>query len=251
VVHADAAIQVALQLSRTDGAEHKFGEKALWWGRRGGGLVVETDRDTYTVGKVVLAAGPWITELASLDIELTAARQPLLWLSPVGRSETFTSSQFPVYLWQRRDRTIFYGFPLDETGLKVARHHRGERTAPATLDRAVSDPDVEIVRSFLADAIPSANGRFITGSVCMYTNAPDGHFVIDRLPSDDDVIIVSPCSGHGFKFAPAIGELVADIVGAEASTGDSPFRIDRDVVSDPIIERRPSERRSDKAEPPA
>jgi sarcosine oxidase len=212
VVHADAAIEAMLDLSRIDGAAHRFGERVLRWHKDGSGICVETEQSRYRGERLVLAAGPWINDLAELPMPLVAARQPLLWFVPPAGAQSFDAERFPIYLWQVDDGAIFYGFPRDESGIKVARHHGGPPTNPASLDRDVSRSDVEQARTFLASAMPGLQWTFAEASVCMYTNAADGHFVVDTLPADDRVVVLSACSGHGFKFAPAIGELVADMI---------------------------------------
>ena len=108
---------------------------------------------------------------------------------------------------------IHYGFPLDREGrIKVAKHHHGDETVdPDDHDRRVSTNDEALIRPALADHLPAANGRRLDGQTCLYTVTPDGDFIVDRLPSHPQVIVASPCSGHGFKFAPVIGEILADL----------------------------------------
>ena len=78
------------------------------------------------------------------------------------------------------------------------------------------------------DCLPDAAGELRASSVCCYTDAPDGHFVVGPLPGAPEVLVVSPCSGHGFKFAPVIAEIVADLVTGAAGRFDlTPFAVDR------------------------
>ena len=108
---------------------------------------------------------------------------------------------------------MFYGFPYQEGhGLKVAGLHFGDEADPDTLDREASSQDEERVRAWLRRRMPLADGERREAKVCMYTNTTDGHFIIDFLPEDSNVVIASACSGHGFKFASVIGEIVADLV---------------------------------------
>jgi sarcosine oxidase len=112
--------------------------------------------------------------------------------------------------------------------MKVATHGHGAITDPDTVDRVVRDDEVEAIRARLATYLPDANGRFDRAAVCLYANTPDGHFVIDRHPGHADVLIVSACSGHGFKFSPAIGELAAQLLLEGGATFDlEPFRLSR------------------------
>ena len=136
------------------------------------------------------------------------------WFEPTARREAFAA--LPVYIVQETER-MFYGFPLDPAhGVKVAGLHFGDRVDPDTVAREATAQDEERVREWLAKRMPLANGARTLAKVCMYTNSPDGNFVIDRLPNAP-VVYASACSGHGFKFASAIGELLADMTMREAS----------------------------------
>ena len=97
-------------------------------------------------------------------------------------------------------------------GVKIAKHHHRNQTVdPDRVDRAVSDADEALIRAALADHIPAANGPLVAAKTCLYTVTPDRDFIIDRLPGAPNIIVASPCSGHGFKFAPVIGEILADL----------------------------------------
>jgi sarcosine oxidase len=119
---------------------------------------------------------------------------------------------------------MHYGIPPRETiqaGIKIAKHHhRNETVDPDAYDRTVSAEDEALIRAALADHLPAANGRLVAAKTCLYTMAPDGHFVIDRFPGAPNIIVASPCSGHGFKFAPVIGEILADLAIRGATAHD-------------------------------
>ena len=163
-------------------------------------------------------------ELASL---LTVERQVLLWFE-AKREGFFGSGRFPVHLWEYEAGKMFYGFPDLGSGVKVAFHHQGEMTNAEAVNRAVTRGDIEGMRGLLERYLPEANGEFLRGTVCLYTNTADGHFILDKLPGSERVIVASPCSGHGFKFASAIGEVLADVALGEESKSDlSLFRLGR------------------------
>ena len=123
---------------------------------------------------------------------------------------------------------IFYGFPDAGDGVKVARHYQGDATAADQLDREVAPAEVERMRELVRDFLPDANGRLLQATVCMYTNTPDLDFVIDLLPDSPHVVVASPCSGHGFKFSSAIGEVLADLATSGRSAFDlAPFSLRR------------------------
>jgi len=112
--------------------------------------------------------------------------------------------------------------------VKVAIHHQGEIASPEKVDRAIRAEDIGKMRDLLQRFLPEANGDFLRGTVCIYTNTPDAHFLIDHHPLSGDVIVGSPCSGHGFKFASAIGEVLATMaLGQEPQLDLSLFSLKR------------------------
>jgi sarcosine oxidase len=134
----------------------------------------------------------------------------------------------PIYLWEGADGVILYGFPLLDGVLKCAVHHRGADVTVDDVVREVSKAEVEAVRSRLARLIPRAAGAHVRSAVCLYTNTPDGDFLIDRHPAHARVLVASACSGIGFKFAPAVGEILANLAtGAPPRFDLAPFSFAR------------------------
>jgi sarcosine oxidase len=144
--------------------------------------------------------------LGSRGVPLKCERQLMYWFTPAQR---FDPSAYPIGLWDDPERTVFATFPDLGSGVKIAIHHAGEEADPATLDRTPRAADEAAVRDLLERYVPAANGELREAAVCIYTNTPDDHFVIDYLDDERRVIVVSPCSGHGFKFASAVGEAAA------------------------------------------
>ena len=139
-----------------------------------------------------------------------------------------------MFLWQWTEGHSIYGFPDQGEGLKVAIHHEGRTVDPDTVDRTVQPgeegPLVEIMKQYL----PGGVGPITRSAVCMYTNTRDEDFILDFHPEDRRVVLASPCSGHGFKFSPAVGEIVADLATTGSSRFDlSPFRADRATAFGP------------------
>jgi sarcosine oxidase len=157
-----------------------------------------------------------------LRLPLQVERECPCWFCPTVDPASVGADRLPI--WVMTDQgTAFYGIPHDpELGLKVSIHHWGTYVDPDEVDRVVNPEDVERVRSFLRVRMPSANGPLTNAKVCLYTNTPDEHFIIDRHPAADGVAFVSACSGHGFKFAPLIGDILADLV----TTGATAWPID-------------------------
>jgi sarcosine oxidase len=170
---------------------------------------VTTAKGRYEAAQLVVAAGAWAGELLpSLAPELTVERNVLFWFEPTAERDAF--KRLPVYIIDDTDR-IFYGFPyIDGQGVKVAGLHFGDRVDPNAVDRVAAPRDEERVRDWLRRRMPLANGTRRDAKVCMYTNTPDAHFIVDRL--GPEVVVASACSGHGFKFATVIGEIVTELV---------------------------------------
>jgi sarcosine oxidase len=112
-----------------------------------------------------------------------------------------------------KERGFMYGIPsLDGKTVKVGRHHDGEITTPETIRRTVDERDLDPLRLLTSTYLRGVSGHVTRTLTCMYTNTPDNHFVIDFAPDDERVVMISACSGHGFKFGPIIGDIAADLV---------------------------------------
>jgi sarcosine oxidase len=230
-IRIDRAIGAHLAVAERHGARLEFGRRLVdWRPAAGGGFEVETADGRVVGGEhLVLTAGPWIGEFVpDLRLPLTVEREVPLWFRPTVDPASVGADRLPV--WVLRDAgTMFYGIRHDpELGLKVSIHHWGTLVDPDTVEREVGPADVERVRAFLRARMPAADGELANAKVCLYTNTPDETFVIDRHPAAPGVAFASACSGHGFKFAPVIGEILADLVLAGATHRPiAPFRADR------------------------
>jgi sarcosine oxidase len=225
VLRPEPAILAHLALAQAAGAELRTRESVRAIAPWAGGVRVKTDRGDIEAGAAIVAAGPWMQRLLpDLDLPLRVTRQVMAWFQPLDAA-LFAPDRFPVFLLESR-HGVHYGFPLDDAGVKVAKHHHGDEVVdPDSCDRAVSSADEIIIRSALAEHLPAANGPLKSAQTCLYTMTPDGDFVIDRK---GPIVVVSACSGHGFKFAPVIGEIVADLATTGATSHDiSRFRLDR------------------------
>ena len=176
----------------------------------------------------MITAGPWIGELVpELSQHVQAERQVLAWFTPLD-PPIFQPDRFPVFnLTVPEGR--YYGFPeFGIPGFKVGLyHHLGEQVDAETIDREPNAADEEVLRTFTERYFPQAAGPVSTMRACMFTNTPDEHFIVDRLP-DLPVVVASPCSGHGYKFCSVMGEILADLAATGQTTHDIDlFRIDR------------------------
>jgi len=131
-----------------------------------------------------------------------------------------TPERFPVFI-RETDGLDIYGVPtLDGASLKIARHHGGEVTDPESVRREVDDTELDPLRRFATTYLRGVTTRVAKTAACMYTNTPDEDFVIDLHPDDPRIVVISACSGHGFKFAPVIGEIAADLACDQRTTRD-------------------------------
>ena len=201
---------IAAHLAAVKGAQLNYDEQVVGWKKRGGAIEVLTHKDVYSCGGLVLSAGSWMKQLVP-ELPLVVERQALAWFEAT-EPEIFRPERCPIHLWEYAAGKYWYGFPDLGNGVKVAGHHEGQVSQPDAVERSVSSSEIASLHALVRPYLPTLAERCMESVVCMYTNTPDGHFLIDRHPEDPQVLLVSPCSGHGFKFSAAIGEVVADLV---------------------------------------
>jgi sarcosine oxidase len=220
VLRAEECVEALQQKAIADGADLRSNERVLEWQAESGdeGVVVRTESETFQARHLVLTPGPWASSMFDLPgLPLTVERQVLFWFAPVGGVSAFSPTQFPIYIWDVGGRTQFYGFPSmpgPPFGVKVAFFRSGDEkpVAPDAVDRTVNPSEVEGMRAALLNRLPAlASGALVQTVTCLYTLTPDHHFVVGCHPAHPQVTIASPCSGHGFKFATVIGEIIADL----------------------------------------
>ena len=228
VLFPEECVAAHLELAARTGAELRTGEPVLSWEADGEGVAVRTSRETYRAERLVLAPGAWLMRLLpDLSLPLTVRRQLAFWFEPIATG-AFAPERLPVFIWEHEPRRYFYGFPDFGDGVKVARHGEGEIVEAEHAHRAVARGEEEDLRLQLARYLPAACGPLRETAVCLYTCTPDGHFIVDSHPAHPQVTIASVCSGHGFKFASAMGEILADLATGERPRFDlSMFRIAR------------------------
>ncbi|HMJ19584.1 MAG TPA: N-methyl-L-tryptophan oxidase [Gemmatimonadaceae bacterium] len=220
-----------VKLARDAGAEARFSEPALDWIVDGGGVRVKTSSGTYTADRLVITAGAWDGALLpDVVLPLTIERQAVFWLEPTRDPALYELGHFPIYAYEYRAGSICYGFPRLPRGVKASVMHDGEIVqSPDSAKRTVDETEVSPLRAALKPILPALSEAPVRESdVCLFTNTPDRDFIIDFHPCFPQVLISSPCSGHGFKFASAIGEIQADLLTKGKTQFDlSPFSIDR------------------------
>ncbi len=197
------------------------------WGATDSGVWVVAGDETVRADLLIVTAGAWATSvLADLGLDLTPLRKVLWWLA-VDRIDQFTRDRFPIFVSDSPHGEI-YGFPIDDhAGLKIANHAGGAPTTAASIDRTIRPGEQADVVGFAAKVLSGVTDRVLESAVCLYTMTPDGHFIVDRHPRWPRVVFGAGFSGHGFKFATAIGETLASLAVDPRQAPLPHFAIDR------------------------
>jgi sarcosine oxidase len=219
-------------LAQALGAEVHGRERVLEWSKDGRGVRVKTDRDEYTAHRLVVTAGPWAaTLLQDLGALAIPERQVLGWFQPRVPAH-FALGRFPVFNVSVPEGR-YYGFPqFHVPGFKLGRYHHLEEHVPADqldgVDRRCHPQDEAVLRDFVSRYIPDADGPTMALKVCLFTNSPDEHFIIDKHPGAENVTLAAGFSGHGFKFCSVVGEVLADLaIDGRTAHDVSLFRLSR------------------------
>ncbi len=214
VAHVTAALR--------HGADVHGHETVEGWEPSGAGVRVRTQRGVYQAERLVLTAGAWTHRLLTpYHGVLQPERQVLIWMQPRVPS-AFQMDAFPVFILDV-EAGHFYGMPTyGIPGFKIGRFHHLEQLVddPASMDRGFHPEDEALLRGLVRRYFPDGEGPILSTATCMFTNSPDGHFVIDVHPEDPRVVFAGGFSGHGFKFCPVIGEILADLAADGATRHD-------------------------------
>jgi sarcosine oxidase len=214
ILFPEKCIEAFTSLAKRSGAEFHFNEQLLKWEVKDDKVIAKTGEGEYSADKIIFAAGPWLTQLLpDLKLPLQCERQVVFWFRSLQKPELFKAGRMPIFAWEdKTDRLGYYSLPDTGEGVKVGKHHGGEKIiSPDQVNREITKEDQSPVRTFLRERIPWIDGSPISATTCLYTNSPDNHFLIDFHPRYRNMILVSACSGHGFKFASVIGEIVSDL----------------------------------------
>jgi len=223
----EAAVAAHLGLAAQRGAVLHFEEPIADWAVTKTGTVrVTTTKAAYEAEHLVIAPGAWASKFLKLpDLPLHVRRHVMAWFDPVDGIAEFKPDRFPIYIWQTSENVIIYGFPAtdcDHCGVKAAIHSGGDVCTADSLERSFTHRDIAEIRQQLETYIPPLNGRLLHAATCMYTMTPDEHFVVARHPDYPQISIACGFSGHGFKFSPVLGEVLADL----AIEGQTKYPID-------------------------
>ncbi len=228
-VKPEECVKAQLELAKSLGAEIVLNQKVIELSPdiSAGAVGVKTRDAAYKAEQVILTAGPWINELVErTEPYFKVYRQVLFWFSPKRTIDAFLPDRCPTFIWSFADggRDGMYGFPAvdgAQGGVKVAAEQYEVSTTPDKVVRDVSVQEIERMYSeYVRDRIPMLSDRCVKAVSCLYTVTPDSDFVIQRHPKFRQVIIASPCSGHGFKHSAAVGETLAQLVVSDRSEID-------------------------------
>lgn len=228
VLAPERAVGAMLEMARRAGARLFPSEPVERWTTGAGVVEVYSARRHLRARRVVLAAGPWLGSLlGGLVLPLTVERVVQYWY-PTAGDDRFTPARFPIFLLEAPDGRMLYGLPDQGQGLKLAEHHGGSAVSPDTVNRDVGSAERDAFHAFARRWVRGLPAGPSEAAVCLYTNTPDDDFILDWHPAAPGVFVCSACSGHGFKFAPAIGEAVAAVVAGHTPACDlTPFRLAR------------------------
>ncbi|MFC4447859.1 N-methyl-L-tryptophan oxidase [Halorussus aquaticus] len=226
----EQCITAHVEAAQDEGAEIRAREAVAGFSPLSdGGVRVTTPKDTYEADRLVVTAGAWarkfLPELADVTVP---ERQVLAWLRPTAPAK-FDAENFPVFVHATEDGH-YYGFPRhDVPGFKFGKfNHFGETVDPDEMDREPRPEDEQLLRAYAERCFPDGAGPTMRLATCMFTNTPDEHFILDTLPDRPQITVGAGFSGHGFKFASAIGDVLADLaVDGETDRDIGRFRLDR------------------------
>jgi sarcosine oxidase len=216
----ELCIESQLALAEQAGAVIRKNEKVLDVVPGASEVRIKTSAGEYTADRVVMTVGSWLPQLVGGELarHFKVYRQTLYWFLPKQSVDPYLAGRFPVFIWEfgsHRDDFV-YGFPAIDGptgGIKIASEQHATEGDPDTVDRTIKDQEIDaIYRKCIQDRLPGLSHKCVKASVCLYTSTPDSGFVIDAHPLYSNILIVSPCSGHGFKHSAAVGEVVAELI---------------------------------------
>jgi sarcosine oxidase len=216
----EKSIALYIQQAEKLGAIIRTNEKALDWKKDGEGIKVTTAKDVYRGGRLIITAGPWAGKMIpGMETNLKITRQTVAWIKPK-HPEKFSLKQFFCWMIAEYGKPgVYYGFPMlsasefgEPVGLKMAYHHPGDLTDPDDVNRNVTEQETNKLIALMNNYFPGEFSGVSAVKTCLYASSPDENFIIDFLPGyENKVAIACGFSGHGFKFASVVGEILADL----------------------------------------
>lgn len=218
----EKAVESQLQLAKNNGAKFGLNEMVEFWDAESytQGIRVKTNKGDYFAEKLIVSTGAWAKGMMQeLGVTLKPERLVQYWVKPKRNIATFSKNQFPIFLWNVERDLDIYGFPIldqSEGVCKVAFYSHGDHQirefcTAYNIDREVTENDLSLMRKYLEQYVPDLAGEVLKTSVCMHTESPDLHPIIDFHPEHSQVCIANGFSGHGFKFSNITGKILADL----------------------------------------
>lgn len=236
ILRPEKCVHAQLELARELGAQVHTNERLLSFSESQNVITVKTDLNTYTCEKLVLSVGPWlpqdVCDRDDFNSVFKVYREVLYWFDISRIYERFTPPTCPIFIWEPKNKNGMYGFPAvdgKEGGFKIAFEQYEISCNPESVEREVSPAETkEMFKNYVSPHFPGAGSQCVKSAVCLYTVTPDGAFVIDWLPGSKNILICSPCSGHGFKHSAAIGECICNLLcDGESKIDLSSFKLER------------------------
>ncbi|MCH2152757.1 MAG: N-methyl-L-tryptophan oxidase [Phycisphaerales bacterium] len=210
----ERAIETHVKMARRAGADIRSNVTVQSWTTDGQGVRINTSTDEFTADRLIITCGPWALRHLP-DLQLRVSRQVLGWVEPQD-PEPLACGSLPIWAIELEDQSLLYGFPMASdghgpAGFKLARHWAAQSCDPESVNRSPEPGDESDFLPYLKQLLPGAAGPVREMRICLYTNTTDGHFIVDKHPDHEQIIIATGFSGHGFKFQPVIGEILADL----------------------------------------
>jgi sarcosine oxidase len=232
----EGCVETQIAEARRHGAKVVSSEIVTAVKNNDGTVEVSTNRATYCAAKVILTAGPWISNFLPPKwvSNFLVYRQTLCWFALKQNRDRYRPECFPIFIWITGNelQDMLYGFPAingPDGGIKVATERYDATVDPDAVPRDVSDESVKQMFSrYIEPRLPDAGSKCLRTATCLYTVTPDAKFVIDYADEHQNVVFASACSGHGFKHSPAVGEALAQLALRQPTVVDvSPFALQR------------------------
>lgn len=228
------------QVARRKGAQLHYGQPVTHWAATpGGGVEVVTSQGRYGADRLVITPGAWAPQLlVDSGFPIRVERQVFYWFTPEFTDEVpyerYASPDHPVYIEETDGNSEIYGFPMidgADGGLKLGYFRRAAETTPQTIDRTVHEHEVVEMRRRALELFPRLTGSLVQAATCLYSTTPDEDFIVGALPGTPQVVVGCGFSGHGFKFVPVIGEILADLaIDGRTALDISLFDLDRPAL---------------------
>lgn len=212
-------VKAQIELARKLGAEIRTDEKVLEIKSSPIEVTLVTEKGSYTAGQVIISAGAWVQNFVPPAVKglFEIHRQTLYWFELQDDVQKFEPGNFPIFIWEfgRWENDYAYGFPAiggQDGGLKLATEVFEKPTDPNGPKPVITTSETNsMFERYVENRIPGLGRKCLKAASCLYTVTPGFRFIIDRMPDSPNIIVASPCSGHGFKHSAAIGESLAQM----------------------------------------